>query len=252
MARKALLRAATASAVLSLVPALAAAGDADDLSARELADRARDNLLGAESVRLEFTDRSEAARDSTRQPVSMKLALDRDGNCVGTMRLGADGGSVELVKRGEEVWMKPDGAFWKAQVPGGRGDAVAELFKNRYIHGTTRDAMLRGLAGTCDLNTFQKDVATPDAPGGTPLTKGDERTVDGTKVVPLRGEKDGRDATLYVTSDAPHRLVHATQKGAGTDITLAFKDYDEPVPSKTPAPDDTVDIGRLRDELGGA
>jgi hypothetical protein len=62
--------------------------------------------------------------------------------------MGGHGGSVELVKRGEQVWMKPDTAFWKAQVPGPQGDAVAQLFKGRYIHGTTKDAMLKGLSDT--------------------------------------------------------------------------------------------------------
>ncbi|KUO21733.1 N-acetyltransferase [Streptomyces dysideae] len=94
---------------------------------------------------MKLTDRSAATRTSRTQPTSMDLALDRDGNCVGTMEMGSDGGSVEIVKRGEEVWMKPDTAFWKAQVPGGEGDEVAELFKNRYIHGHGHSE-----AGRCD------------------------------------------------------------------------------------------------------
>jgi hypothetical protein len=250
MAGKALI-CVTASAALLLSPALVAAGDPDDLSARELATQAKNNLLDVDSVRLELTDRSTGTTTSRTQPTSMELALDRDGNCAGTMKMGSDGGSVEIIKRGGEVWMKPDTRFWKAQVPGSQGDAVAELLKNRYIHGSTSDAMLKGLADTCDLTAFQKDIDTPDPDGTTPLTKGDETTVDDTKVIPLAGEEDGRKATLYVTSDSPHRLVQATQKGDGTDTTLSFTDYDKPVPSKTPSADDTVDVGKLQEELQG-
>ncbi|MFD3620226.1 hypothetical protein ACFWWT_34300 [Streptomyces sp. NPDC058676] len=248
MASKALVRAA-ASAVLLLAPALVAAGDADDLRARQLATQAKDNLLDAESVRLKLTDRGAAASAAKTRPTSMDLALDQDGNCVGTLEMGSDGGSVEIVKQGAEVWMKPDTAFWKAQVPGGQGDAVAELFKDRYIHGSTKDALLRGMADTCDLAAFQKDLDTPDPSGRATLTKGDETTLEGTKVIPLKGTEDGTRTTLYVTSDSPHRLVSATQKGDGTDLTLTFTDYDRPVPTKTPSADDTVDIGKLQDEL---
>lgn len=238
-----------ASAALVLSPALSSVARADDPSARELSEQAKDNLLDAKSVHLRLTDRGADTRTSGRQPTSMDLTLDRDGDCVGSMAMGADGGRVEIVKQGDEVWMKPDTAFWKAQVPGGQGDAVAELFKNRWIHGSTRDALLKGMADTCDLSAFQKEIDSGSSDGGT-LTKGAETTVGGTKVVPLKGTEDGRRAVLYVTSDTPHRLVRATQKGDGTDVTLDFSGYGAPVPSKTPSADDSVDVGKLQDELG--
>jgi len=241
---------ACVAAALLLSPVLIAADDGDDLTARQLADQAKDNLLHAKSVHLKLTDRSTDTRTSTTQPTSMELALDQDGNCVGSMEMGARGGSVEIVKQGDEVWMKPDADFWKAQVPGGQGDAVAELFKNRYIHGSTSDAMLKGMADTCDLTSFQKEVAG-DKNGATTLTKGDETTVGGTKVIPLKGTEDGKKEVLYVTSDSPHRLVKATQRGGGTDLTLTFTDYDEPVPTATPSTDESVDVGKLQEELQG-
>ncbi|MDN3024508.1 hypothetical protein [Streptomyces sp. S.PB5] len=245
MTRKALI---CATAVFLLSPVLVAAEDGDDLTAQQLADQAEDNLLGAKSVRLKLTDRSTGTAVGRTQPTSMDLALDREGNCVGSMRMGSGGGSVEIVKQGDEVWMKPDAAFWKAQVPGGQGEAVAELFKNRYIHGSTDDAMLKGMADTCDLSSFQKEVEG-DGSADTTLTKGEETNVDGTKVIPLRGTEDGKKSVLYVTSDSPHRLVKAVQRGDGTDMTLTFTDYDKPVPTATPSADDSVDVDKLQEEL---
>ncbi|MEU6377701.1 hypothetical protein [Streptomyces sp. NPDC046909] len=238
-----------ATAVLLLSPVLVAADDGDDLSARQLADQAKDNLLDAGSVHLRLTDRSTSTTASRTQPTSMDLALDQDGNCVGSMKMGAGGGSVEIVKQGDEVWMKPDRTFWKAQVPGSQGDAVAELFKNRYIHGSTNDAMLKGMADTCDLTSFQKEVEGDGSDDANALTKGDETTVDGTKVIPLTGTEDGNRTVLYVTSDSPHRLVKAIQRGDGTDMTLTFTDYDKPVPTATPSADESVDVGKLQEEL---
>ncbi|MFF8969600.1 hypothetical protein [Streptomyces sp. NPDC014995] len=242
---------ATASAALLLSPALASASDADDLTARQLATQAKDNLLAAGSVRLGFTDRSPGVNDSRTRPAAMDVAMDRDGNCAGTMTMAAKGGGVEIVKRGKQVWMKPDTAFWKAQLPGGQGDRAAELFKNRYIHGSTDDTLLKGMADICDLSRFQKDAGTGTS-GGTTLTKGKETTRDGTRVVPLHGTtEDGRRTTLHVTADAPHRLVAATRKDKDTDVTLSFSDYGKPVPTRTPPANETVDIGKLEEQLLG-
>jgi len=232
-----------------LVPALAVADDGGGPSAQQLAQEAKKNLLDAKSVRLKLTDRGAATAASRTQPVFMDLALDRDGNCAGTMRMAAKGGSVELIKRGDQVWMKPDTAFWKAQVPGSQGAAVAELFKNRYIHGSTKDALLKGLADTCDLSAFQKQVDTGSSSHDKTLKKGAETTVDGTKVVPLKGTEGGRQSVLYVTSKPPHLLVRAAQRGGGTDMTLGFSDYGKPVPSKTPPASQSVDIGKFQQEL---
>ncbi|MFE0672858.1 hypothetical protein [Streptomyces sp. NPDC058867] len=245
MAARALIPVALGAALL-LAPALPVAA-AEDPTARELADEAERNLRDAESVRLRLTDRSEGTETSTTQPTSMDLALDRSGNCAGTMEMGSDGGSVEIVKRGDEVWLKPDTAFWKAQVPGDQGDAVAELFDGRYIHGSTDDALLKGMADTCDLRNFQREADS--SPGSASLRKGEETTRDGTEVVPLTGEVDGARTTLYVTADSPHLLVEATQRDQDTDVRLRFSEYDEPVPTRTPSADDSVDVGRLQEEL---
>ncbi|MFF8907003.1 hypothetical protein [Streptomyces olivaceoviridis] len=219
----------------------------DGPSARALAREARANLLKARSVHLGFTDHR-AGGDRT-APASLELTLDRGGNCVGKLVMGDDGGSVALVKRGDQVWMKPDAAFWKAQLPDRRGDAVAARLKNRYLHGSTKSGVLRGMSGTCDLSAFQRVAAAESSPR-TALTKGKETKVDGTKVIPLTGtEHDGKKVTLYVTSAGPHRLVRATRQGAGTDQDLTFTRYDKPVPSATPAPAQSVDISELQREL---
>ncbi|GGZ03945.1 hypothetical protein GCM10010300_54680 [Streptomyces olivaceoviridis] len=219
----------------------------DGPSARALAREARTQLLRARSVHLGFTDHR-AGGDRT-APASLELTLDRGGNCVGKLVMGDDGGSVALVKRGDQVWMKPDAAFWKAQLPDRRGDAVAARLKNRYLHGSTKAGVLRGMSGTCDLSAFQRIAAAESSPR-TALTKGKETKVDGTKVIPLTGtEHDGKKITLYVTSAGPHRLVRATRQGAGTDQDLTFTGYDKPVPSATPAPAQSVDISELQREL---
>ncbi|WP_336112789.1 hypothetical protein [Streptomyces sp. PTD9-10] len=239
------LACAAASVTLFLSPALVTAAAADDTggpSARELAREAQDHLLHTRSLHMTWTDRAAAAKKG--DVAWMDLSLDRDGNCVGIVRMGAHGGSIQIVERDDEVWLKGDSTYWKAELPGGEGTAAAELLKDRYIHGTTHDSALEEWAGLCDLDAFQRKL-TPDSSHRKPLTRGDRTTVEGIPVIPLKGTEGGSRVTLYVTADSPHVLVEGTRKGDGIDLTMTFSDYGEPVPSATPSAKESVDVSRL-------
>ncbi|MFG2499850.1 hypothetical protein ACGFSB_16750 [Streptomyces sp. NPDC048441] len=234
--------AACTAAALLAAPAVAFA-DTGDLSAREITDKAQQELLDAKSVRLDLEQKGKDVAKG--DPVAMNLALDQDGNCAGTLRMAEGGGSLKLIKQGEKVWMKPDLAFWKAQLPGGQGEAAADIIGDRYLYGTTDDPMLRSIAETCDLNTIQKQVKG-ESGGATDLKKGKPTKVDGTRVIPVTGRDDGKKTTLYVAAKGTPYLVEATSVGAGTNSTLKLSDYDKPVPSKTPSKEDSVDVSQLQ------
>ncbi|MEU6840310.1 hypothetical protein ABZ930_00375 [Streptomyces sp. NPDC046716] len=238
------------ASVFAATPALADDGGASDLSARQLADEAKRELLDATSLHITVANRSDTERD-VRTPAMFDLRLDEDGNCAGSLRMGvggADGGTVDLVKRGDEVWMKPDTTFWKTQVGGGSGELAAQLFDGKYVHGTTDDEMLKGFADTCDLDAFRAQLDDGSAHAAQQkLSKGDETTVDGTGAVPLTGSDKGSTITMYITADAPHRLVRATEKGSDENLTMTLTDYDKPVPSATPPADESVDVSKLHD-----
>lgn len=245
--RNAACTAACTAVALLASPALALA-DTEDLSARQISDRAERELLDAKSVRLELKQQGTDTKGD--EPVSMDLTLDEDDNCVGSLRMAGDRGGLELIKRGEKVWLKPDLAFWKSQLPGGRGEAAAEIIGDRYLYGTTDDALLKSMAGVCDLDAIQGEVKGKSE-GNTALKKGGTTTVDGTSVVPVSGVEDGRTTTLYVAAEGTPYLVRATEKGPGTDSTLTLSDYDKPVPSKTPSDEDSVDVSQLRGQVPG-
>lgn len=225
-------------------------GLADD-SAQQISDKAEKALRGAESVHLKMdvADGAEGAGTAAGgAPASIDLVLDRDGNCAG--EVGTDGqGSVEIVKRGEKVWMKPDAAFWKAQAPGKQGEAAAELFKGRYIYGTTSDAMLKPMAETCDLKRFQKEITSDDTKGEK-LTKGKVTDVGGTEAIPIVNKEDGATQTVYVATEGEPYPLKLTSEGGDGDGTMTFSDYGDPVPDETPAKSESVDIAKLQKEMG--
>lgn len=242
--------ATTAAAVgLLFAPGLAgvsAAQTGGNPDPRRLAAQAQEGLRKATSVRIGYTDRSAAATSNNRLPASMSLALDRDGNCAGTLTMGGNGGTVEIIRRGSEVWAKSDETFWKAELPGRRGIDAATSLAGRYLHGSTSDKLLGGIAHTCDLEALQK-TATVTAPPS--VTEGLARAMDRTRVVPLSFTVDGLKSTLYVTTDMPRRLYRATQTGQDTDLTLTFTDYDKPVPAAIPSANETVDIAKVTSQL---
>ncbi|MFD0027819.1 hypothetical protein ACFVJK_06070 [Streptomyces sp. NPDC127172] len=235
---------------LAGVPAFADdGGDASKLSARQLADDAKKELLDAKSLHVVLKNRSTGPADA-QSPAVLDLALDRDGNCAGSLTMGtggAKGGSVELIKRGGELWMKPDTTFWKTQVTGGAGELAARFYNGRYVHGNANDELLKAFGDTCDLTAFQAQVDS--GPSGAPpekLTKGKETKVDGTDVVPVSGRNNGGEVVLFITSKDPHRLVRATEKMGDLNTTMTLTDYNRPVPTATPSKDESVDVSKLQ------
>ncbi|MFI9260451.1 hypothetical protein ACIGT4_22540 [Streptomyces sioyaensis] len=262
-------RAATAPAALTCGAALlvgiactgsaATAGESDggegDLahkSAQQISDEALHQLVGAQSLRL----RTSTSAD----PTKLDLTLDRAGNCTGAVSKG-ELGRVELVKRGNQVWMKPDAAFWKSQLPGSKGEEAAAKYKDTFLHGTTRDAFLHGLSEACDLKAFQKSAAGPDeeqpppgapSPSVTPtLSKGRPTTHEGARVLPVIKKADGAVQTLYVAIDGKHYPVKLTAEADHQSATILLSNYGTPVSSRTPAPGRTADISALEDLMQG-
>ncbi|MFB7211809.1 hypothetical protein [Streptomyces sp. NPDC056255] len=212
----------------------------DKLSAQQIADRSRDALLSAHSLHL--SARGELGEDTP--PMTLELTLDRDGNCNGSVDLGHSQGSVRIVKRGDDVWVKPDANFWKNQVPGG-GSAFAAILNGRYMKGSAEDPRLRDLANGCDLDTFRKLISdNADNDRGT-LNKGHKTTLAGAPVVPVTRVRDDRTVTTYVAATGKPYPLRITVRGGGTDAVVGFSAFDKPVPTTTPPPDQTYDISAL-------
>ncbi|AMM10561.1 hypothetical protein ACFVS5_29235 [Streptomyces albidoflavus] len=251
--------AAAASTLLAATAALAAPGAAsaaeDDLSrlsAEEIAERARTELRGAASLRVTLDqDQFDGGTGALEDPATADLAMDERGRCAGNVTLTRGRGSVELVKRGDEVWVKPDRDFWEAQLPGGQGTAAADTLHGRYVHGSTRDGVLAAVTEACDLDSLKEDLtgeATPDK--GTRMTKGAATTAVFTPVIPLLRQEDGERVTLYVATEGPPRLVQATRTSDVKEDTVTVTGYGATVRAEPPAEEDTVDLSTLRDRLG--
>jgi hypothetical protein len=234
--------ACTTGAVLAVTGGTAAQADDDieSLPAEQIAGRSRDALLDVRSLHL----RARGDLGEKRSPMTVDLGLDRDGNCVGDVDLGEGKGSVEIVKRGDSVWVKPDADFWKNQVPVG-GSAFDAVLAGRYMKGPAEDPRLRPLVEACDLDTFRELVPDDAGTAAGTFTKGKVTTVDGVRAVPVTRTFHGQRLTVYVDTEGAHHPVRITVRGDGADAAVDFSGFDEPVPTATPPADETVDVGAL-------
>ncbi|MFF5899114.1 hypothetical protein ACFY8O_24780 [Streptomyces argenteolus] len=219
--------------------AVRADDDIESLPAEQIADRSRDALLDVRSLHL----RAQGDLGENRSAMTVDLTLDRNGNCVGDVDLGRDQGKVEIIKRGDGVWLKPDADFWKNQVPVG-GSAFDAVLAGRYMKGDASDSRLRPVVEACDLDTFRELVSDNAATGGT-FTKGEVTTVDGVRAVPVTRTLHDRRLTAYVDTGGEHLPVRITVAGDGADAAVDFSGFDKPVPTATPPADETVDVSAL-------
>ncbi|MBM7439936.1 hypothetical protein [Streptomyces sp. HB132] len=241
-------RIATRVAACATVAVLAGAGgtvaqaddDIESLPAEQIADRSRDALLDVRSLHL----RARGDLGENRSPMTVDLSLDRSGNCAGDVDLGKGKGSVEIIKRGDSVWLKPDSDFWKNQVPVG-GSTFESVLAGRYMKGSASDSRLRPVVEACDLDTFLQLVSDNAGNAAGTFTKGRAASVDGVRTVPVTRTLGGQKLTAYVDTGGAHYPVRITVKGDGADAAVDFSGFDEPVPTATPSKNETVDVSAV-------
>ncbi|MGW2426430.1 hypothetical protein ACWC0C_45870 [Streptomyces sp. NPDC001709] len=244
----------SSAVVLCAVSTWASGGDGDNgiekKSPQEIAHLANQALRSAQSEHLRAKDSGPAA--SRGDAVSaMDFRLDRKANCTGSFTLG-DKGSAQLVKQGDEVWVKPDAAFWKSQFPGGKGTKAANQVKNRYVHGKNDDPVLKELFGNtsrlCDLKAYQRVSSNQHVLGER---KDGTTTVDGMRAVRITGRyANGTRLAEYVATRGKPYPIKLTEKGKDIDRIFLITDYDKPVPSATPPANQSVDASKLNWMLG--
>ncbi|WP_187283195.1 hypothetical protein [Streptomyces sp. t39] len=223
----------------------ATAGPFKGLSADRIADKAVAATKGADSLRMA------GAIESDGDPVTVDLAMDSQDNCTGD--LGVKGGRAELRRLSDVIYLKGDGAFWRATMderasasPDGGGDGVVELMTDRWIKmpGSAIDDM----RGVCDLDAMLSELDDGEKPTG--MTLGKDAEVDGVPAAVLV-KKEGRETTTaYVTKEGRPYLLKVVRAGGDDAGTVAFSDFDKPVRVQAPPSDEVVDLEKLGGETG--
>ncbi|MFJ1754592.1 hypothetical protein [Kitasatospora sp. NPDC088134] len=203
------------------------------LSAPEALQRAVRALKDAGAVRAVGTVSGGGSQ------ISMDLRMDTVGSCTGTLTQSGTG-SFQVVKSGQQLWVKPDLAFWQSH----GGSAAAELVGDRYLKTTADNADFAEIGDLCNLGTLADQIGT----GKTDLAKGAPTTVQGRPALTLTNSASTGTGTLYVASTGspvPLRLEKATG-------TVDFSDFGTPVPTATPGPAQSLDLDQLQSPAASA
>ncbi|RPE35845.1 hypothetical protein EDD38_4212 [Kitasatospora cineracea] len=219
----------TGSPVSASAAAASAAADngVAGQSADQVLQRAVQALKDAGAVRAAGTVGSEGGQ------ITMDLRLDTTGDCTGTLSQGGVG-SFQVVKSGQQLWVKPDQEFWQTH----GGPAMAQLVGDRYLKTTSDNPDFGEIGSLCDLTALADQLGT----GKSGLAKGGEENVQGRPALTLTNTSGTGTGTLYVaTTGEPVPLKLAKDTGA-----VEFSDFGTPVPSATPGPDQSLDLDQLQ------
>ncbi len=183
----------------------------------------------------------------TAKSFSMKGEIDTEGEKIaidlkvaGKDVLGAltlDGNKIELLRVGDQNFMRPDAGAWKT-LGGESGETISKLMGNKWAKLSSSDA---------DYQSFF-DIADPAEllkPDGK-ITKGDTKTVNGTKAVGVvQSGEDGGTLWVATTGEA----YPLTLEGPSGQGQVAFGDFGATFDEiKAPADADVIDLDSLKNK----
>lgn len=208
------------------------------LTGGEIVDKALEATTGASSLRMT----GDIPDDESGGTIHLDMALNKRGECAGTVGLD-DQGEAELIKTGDTVHMKYDEAFLRARSEGESEDTVdatVALPAGKWTRMSAKGPDAEDTAGFCDLGTVL-DGAEDGAPEAA---RGKTTTIDGTPAITLKAQ-DGKDRfTLYVATEGEPYLLRLDSTSPTDPGSIAFGDYDEPVPADAPT-GDVLDLDAL-------
>ncbi|UUU33366.1 hypothetical protein JIX56_27885 [Streptomyces sp. CA-210063] len=222
-----------AAATFSLTGCLP--GDKDEpkgpfagLTGGEIADKAVKATSDADSLRM----KGEVQDDSAGGTVQMDMAMNKKGDCAGTLSMNGEG-EAELIKVGDTIYMKYDEAFLRAQskdAPKEEADLAVEWLADKWTKTSATAEDSKDIASFCDLDTVLADFEDVNSDA----TRGKTTELDGTPAIVL-DERDGKDRyTLYVATEGKPYLLRVVSKSADEPGDLVFTDYNKPVPAEAP------------------
>ncbi|MFH8519278.1 hypothetical protein ACH4CE_30165 [Streptomyces gelaticus] len=223
-----------------LAAALTACGEDPDegtngvgkLTAAEIEKKAQRAADAADAVRLAGTL---VGKGGT---YKLNMQLKEQG---GTGSVVSKDSTFELLRIGDELYLKADSGFWshdeKPGADSAAGGAAADKLQNKYVKVPQDDPTYKQLRGFTDKKTLLDGMLTLH---GT-LGKGDRKTVGGTPTVQITGGR-GEGGTLDVSLKGKAYPLRFARGGGGGTVILS--DWGKDFALEAPTRGDTVDYGK--------
>ncbi|WP_446462567.1 hypothetical protein [Streptomyces sp. BRA346] len=168
----------------------------------------------------------------------LDMKLKGDG---GTGVVSTKGSRYELLRVGEELYLKADAGFWAHQGASGghSGDAAAaDKLDDKYVKVPSGDPSYKRLSGFTDKSVMLDGLLGLH---GT-ITAGERGEVGGIRTIRILGGKEGDGGSLDVSlKGRPYPLRLQRAGGAGV---IRLEDWNKDFKLSAPDEDHVVDYGR--------
>jgi len=170
---------------------------------------------------------------------SIMIDLKLAGVARGSGTVVQDGGRIDLVRDGNDIYFKADEKTLSKTVA--QGDAqIVKLIAGRYIKATVTTPGFDSFAGLLDLVEFVKGVLSPDGK----VSRVEGKPVSGVATVGLKDNAAQGGGVLYVADTGepfPLRIEPASGSGGVT-----MSDWNTNITITVPPADQVIDASKLR------
>lgn len=222
------------SATESAPPSSAATSEATSalagLTADQVLARTKTAAQSAKSVRVT----GDISTDGQSITIDLRLA----GVARGSGTVIQDGGRIDLVRLGNDIYFKADEKTLSETVA--QGDAkIVKLIAGRYVKATVDTEGFADFAGLLDFVAFVEGVLSPD---GT-VSRVDGKPIAGVPTVGLKDNDPDSSGVLYVADRGePYPLQVEPASGPGI---VTMSDWNTDITITPPPADQVIDFGAL-------
>lgn len=200
----------------------------EELPPEELEERARTAAAEAATVRLSGTVVAEGSS------YRLDMRIGPDG---GVGEVSTEGATFELLRVGDEMYMKADAAFWETEgIPEELESDPTQKLDGKYVLVAPDDPAYGELSGFTEKNALLEALLVLDGERST----GDESEVDGVRTIQLNAA-DGAGGTMHVSLEGTPYPLRLHRGGDAGDLQLT--DWDQEFSLHAPADEDVVDYG---------
>ncbi|MFG2293693.1 hypothetical protein [Streptomyces sp. NPDC048603] len=174
--------------------------------------------------------------------VHVTMSMTKGGaECTGTF--GTEGeGKAELLKKGEDLYLKADEAFYSSEfkdMPKDEAALALKLLAGKWVKSKATDADSKDVAGFCDLGKLTEEFEKSEG-----AKKGKTGTVNGQEALEITTKTDDGTETVWVATKGEPYLLKTVHTGEEAG-EMNFSGFDKPVQVPAPADKDIVDLAKM-------
>lgn len=205
-----------------------------ELEPREILQAAeRDmSVIRTARIRGQFGDGSDT--------ITVDVTATTSGDCTGTMKSASSGGTAEILRVGETVYIRADEAFWNAST----GDPttttlILGVIGDKWV---AENSLLESTEAFCDLDEFLERDGREDATA----TRVGTSSIGGQETVQVELAEGSQREVLDVRVEEPHYLMRIEESEVDR---FEFSDFDKDVAIEKPGSGEIFDLQRYLDTI---